>query len=285
MIRERDVEGLLDLWLGEGPEEVPDVVLEQALLTIDSTNQVRAPFGRSWRGITMPKFASVAIGTAVVLLVAVLGVGFLGGGNNTAPGNPLVSPSPSASAHAAAASPSPTATASPVASTAPTSSVAAGSIDTHEWLAYTSDRYGFDLSYPKGFTARPSTRDWTMDPDRVNDLTSAAEGFLAADYSIYLSAFAAKIAPRTSAEAWRTAYQQPIDGCDINRSESATVDGHPATISHTCQESHAFVFIGDRAYVFAVWEPTQEALLKALLSTVPFRTPPAAGSATASPGG
>ena len=163
MIGERDVQGLLDLWLGEGPEEVPDVVVEQALVTIDSTNQVRAPFGRSWRGITMPKFAPVAIGTAVVLLVAVLGVGFLGGGNNTAPGNPPASPSPSASAHAGAASPSPTATSPAVGSTAPTSSNAAGPIDTGDWLAYTSDRYGFDLSYPKAFTARPSTRDWTMD--------------------------------------------------------------------------------------------------------------------------
>ena len=231
----------------------------------------------------MPKFAPVAIGTAVVLLVAVLGVGFLGGGNNTAPGNPRASPSPSASAHAGAASPSPTATSPAVGSTAPTSSNASGPIDTGDWLAYTSDRYGFDLSYPKAFTARPSTRDWTMDADRVNDLTSAAEGFLAADYSTYLSAFAAKIPAGTSAEAWRTAYQQPIDGCDVNRSESATVDGHPATISHTCQESHAFVFIGDRAYVFAVWEPNQEALLKAMLSTVRFHGAGSAGSTAGSP--
>ena len=43
------------------------------------------------------------------------------------------------------------------------------------------------------------------------------------------------------------------------------------SISHTCQESHAFVFIGDRAYVFAVWKPNQEALLRAFLSTVHFR--------------
>jgi hypothetical protein len=270
MNRGRDVEGLLDLWLEEGPEEVPDVVVEQALVTIDSTNQVRAPFGRSWRGITMPKFAPVAIGTAVVLLVAVLGVGFLGGGNNTAPGNPLASPSPSASAHAGAASPSVAVTPSAVASAAATSSAGAGPVDTTGWTAYTSERYGFDLAYPRGFTARPSTRDWTMEPDRVNDLTSAAEGFLAPDYSVYLSAFAAKIAPGTSTDAWQTAYQQPIDGCDINRKEQAIVDGHPATISHTCQESHAFVFIGDRAYVFAVWKPDQEALLRAFLSTVRF---------------
>src|SRR5215218_1586413 len=106
MIREHDVEGLLDLWLGEGPEEVPDVVVEQALVTINSTNQVRGPFGRSWRGITMPKFAPVAIGTAAVLLVAVLGVGLLGG-VNTGPGNPTASPPPTASSPAAVASASP----------------------------------------------------------------------------------------------------------------------------------------------------------------------------------
>ncbi len=110
-----------------------------------------------------------------------------------------------------------------------------------------------------------------MDPDRVNDLTSAAEGFLAPDYSTYISAFAAKIPAGTSPEAWQAEYQQPIDGCDVKRTEPATVDGHQAIISHTCQESHAFVFIGDRAYVFAVWKPNQEALLRAFLSTVHFR--------------
>ncbi len=118
MIREHDLEGLLDLWLAEGPEEVPDPVVEQALATIDSTNQVRAPFGRSWRGITMPKFAPVAIGTAAVLLVAVLGVGLFGGASNTGPGNPTAPPSPSASAPAAGATRSP-ASSSAVASAAP----------------------------------------------------------------------------------------------------------------------------------------------------------------------
>jgi hypothetical protein len=53
--------------------------------------------------------------------------------------------------------------------------------------------------------------------------------------------------------------------------EAITVDGQPALFNpDACDASQAFVFVGDRAYVFSVWREDQQALLKAFLSTVRF---------------
>jgi hypothetical protein len=279
MIRERDVEGLLGLWLGEGPEEVPDVVVEQALVTIDSTNQVRAPFGRSWRGITMPKFASLAIGTTVVLLVAVLGVGFLGGGNNTAPGNPLASPSPSASAHAGVASPSPTATSSAVASTAPTSSSAAGAIDTRDWLAYTSTRYGYTISHPPSWRVGAANRDATSTTAPVDLPDSSADHFidLSASYTVLVTAFAESFTDSGSVDDWVNHYYEPstpqAQQCYHSiEIEPITIDGHVGRIATNdpCAAAEAFVLVDGRIYGFGVWRENQEPLFRAFLSTVRF---------------
>jgi hypothetical protein len=82
----------------------------------------------------------------------------------------------------------------------------------------------------------------------------------------------------TSNEAWLATYQEPFNDCQTNVKEAGTVDGRPATISHTCGESHAFVFTGDRVYVFAVWTPndtrlsasagSKDPMLDAFISTV-----------------
>ncbi len=230
----------------------------------------------------MPKFATGAIGTAAALLVAVLGVGLLGRVNQTSPGIPAASSSPSASAPAAAPPSSPAASASPAKSSPSASSRAAAPVDTTDWVAYTSEQYGFTVAHPKDWVERPATRDWTMAEDRVNYLTSAAEGFEAPDYQNYASAFSANIPAGSSKDAWLATYEDQFNECESITTETGAVDGHAATIRRGCGESQAFVFIGDRVYVFSIWSnndrrisdpalaSVKEGLLDAFILTVHF---------------
>ena len=227
---------------------------------------------------------------AVIAVVLLIGTGayLLGPGPQNG-GTPTSSPSISATALPASSA---TASASRSQSVSPSvapvrlpSSGAGTEPDTTAWVAYTSNRYGFDISHPADWTERPATGDWTMAEDGANFLSGHAEGFMSPDFTTYASAFAVDLPDGEPSDEWITAYQAPSSsGCkDVGlepaASEPGTVDGRPATISHSCQDSMAFVVIGDRIYVFVLshqlldsLEGSREPLLRAFVSTVHFRS-------------
>lgn len=97
-----DVERLISDWLiEESPAHAPDRILDQAARTIDRTKQRR--FGAAWRepmSISTPRL----IATAAVIIVAIVGAGWLGRStaslgqsspSATPPGTPMSSASPS----------------------------------------------------------------------------------------------------------------------------------------------------------------------------------------------
>jgi hypothetical protein len=89
----RDVERLIATWLvEEAPARAPDRVLDEAAHRIDRTKQQR--FAAAWRE---PMIISTGrlLGVAAVVLVAVVGAGFLG--RASAPGSGSATPPPSAS--------------------------------------------------------------------------------------------------------------------------------------------------------------------------------------------
>jgi hypothetical protein len=141
----RDLERqLADFYESEAPPRAPDWVLRSALQTIDSTRQRRVVISVPWRSTNMNTFAKIAIAAVVVIAVGAVGLSVLRPPSSTnVGGQPTASPSPSAS---------------PIPSPSPTTPPAAAPALTE---TFTSERYGFSISYPTGWVPRPATDPWT----------------------------------------------------------------------------------------------------------------------------
>ena len=158
--------------------------------------------------------------------------------------------------------------------------VAAAPADTSDWVAFTSDRYGYDMSHPSGWTATQATTTGRSRPTGSTQ-TKAADRFISTDaaYQIGVTSFSAPVPAGMSNEDWLAAYTAPdsdgapTTGCTpIDQFEAITVDGQPGLLNpDACDASQAFVFIGDQVYVFSAWRPDQVPLLKGFLSTVRFQ--------------
>jgi len=267
MTSRSDVERVLDRYLAEGAEQVPDRVVDDALRQIDHIPQRRA-LPVPWRFHEMPSFLKPALAGAAVIAALVVGGMFLNRGpTENAGGPPVATPSPSASAPAAV-------TASPSPSLSLT--------DTSNWKPFTSERYGYEIAHPPSWSAEPATRDWSLEDDLRNWAGySVADRFLgsAAGLSTLVTAFAANVPSDMSADEWIAAYSEGLemDGggpCPAyEQLPPISVDGHAGglRVNDPCGTAQAFVFIDGRVHVFAVYRPDQEALLEAFLSTVTFQ--------------
>jgi hypothetical protein len=75
------------------------------------------------------------------------------------------------------------------------------SLDTSDWVTYTSDRYGFSVGYPADWTPRSAERDWTFEVDAVDPSSPAMEQLIAPDGNVRVSAWSVPLAP--SCRPWR----------------------------------------------------------------------------------
>jgi hypothetical protein len=130
MSTQRDFDRIAAAWLAEGPSELADRVLGDALAEVHLTHQRRGSFA-SWRYGPMNGFSRAA--AAVVVAAVVLGGAFYLLGRNT----------PSFGG--------PTATTSP--SSAPPTQVPASAL-----VPFTSAQYGYTISVIKGWGAVVATR-------------------------------------------------------------------------------------------------------------------------------
>ena len=169
-----DVERILDAFLAPEADRLPDRVIDAALSDIARTPQRRVVFGAPRRIPTMNTFVKFAMAAAVVVVVAIGGLALLRpGGSSGTGGAPTATasstPSPSATpSRSAAASPSP--------------------ISTTGWVPFTSDRYGYTVSYPPTHTGLPPStvsaptfvsqakRDFTFGTDRFDTETGRVTG-------------------------------------------------------------------------------------------------------------
>ena len=74
--------------------------------------------------------------------------------------------------------------------------------DPSDWVIYSSDRYGFSVGYPAGWTHRPAERDWTYEADTVDPSNPAMEHFVAPDGNVGVSAWSVPLGPDTTSEGW-----------------------------------------------------------------------------------
>jgi hypothetical protein len=266
-----EVELVLDRYLSDGPEQVPDRVLDAALDTIDDTKQRRAL--RVPRRISeMPSIFKVALAGAAVLVVLAVGFTYL----NPRPTGSVAGPG----ASSAPASGGPSGLASPSASVA--------LLDTSLWVPFRSVRYWYDIGHPAHWAPTPASRDWTMATDRLDVLTPGADQFIdqSASYRILVTAWMAEVPSGMTDDQWLAAYYKkltPAQATELNLSQECVdatpvpepirVDQHRGDlyVNDACSDAQAFVFYDGHVHVFAVWRDGETDLLRAFLSTVRFR--------------
>ena len=98
-----DIELILDRWLGEGTDVLPDRSVEAVLRTVERTSQRRA-FGSPWRFPTMNGSSKLALsaGAAAVVVLVAGGLIFYGGSRAPSVGGPTPSSAPTVSPIASA---------------------------------------------------------------------------------------------------------------------------------------------------------------------------------------
>jgi hypothetical protein len=137
MTTERDFDRITTAWLAEGPEELPDRVIDAAVDQIHLIRQRRA-VRPPWRLPTMTMLARVAalvaVGAVFLAGIAVVGIG----GARTGP-----APTQAPAASPAGVVPSMSTRGAPV-------------LDT----LFTSPRNGYAVWYPSSWTVRPATQSW-----------------------------------------------------------------------------------------------------------------------------
>jgi hypothetical protein len=292
MSAERDMTRIVRSWLQVDEHESADRVLDIVLDLLDTTPQHRS----AWpvrRFVFMNSYAKLAIAAVVVVVVAIGGLALLRPGGSSAPGGaPTATPSPTPSPSAApsgstAASPSP--------------------ISTTDWVPFTSDRYGYTISYPPTHTGMPGStksaptfvgqaqRDFVFGTDRfeaeagrvigeptIQKLESNALDWIVFGpdgYQIGFWGFAETIPAGTSVDdiisqnvGTEDPIGVPLPTCE---SEPTTIDGQPGRFD-VCGDSVsiAVVIIDDRAYVFIQGRGSvTKDLMLAQLSTVQLPTP------------
>ena len=281
---ENDFDRTARLWLEDGPIVLSDRALLAALDEIHLTRQHRS----AWpvrRFVVMNSYAKLAIAAAVVVVVAIGGLAMLRPGGSSGPGGaPTATPSPTPSP-SAAPSPSPAASPSP--------------INTTGWVPFTSDRYGYTISYPLTHTGMPGStesaptvvaqaqRDFTFGTDLWQRSTGEELATTPLDRivlgpdgsQIAFFGFAAAVPVGTSVDdvisqgvGTKDPSGVPLPACE---SEPITIDGQPGQFD-VCGEglSIAVVIVGDRAYVFIQGRGSvMKDLMLAQLSTVQLPTP------------
>jgi hypothetical protein len=132
--------------------------------------------------------------------------------------------------------------------------------------------------------ATQATRDWVLATDRLlppspGGATDVFVGGPDGNQTAVIG-FAADVPAGTSEDAWLTSYYAGGAFCPTKPTfVPITVDGHAGRLD-PCYDAQAFVFVGNRVYVFLVYRTQQQPLFRAFLSTVRF---PASGP-SGSPG-
>jgi hypothetical protein len=254
----------------EGEEQLHDQVYDAIRAEIEQKRQ-RAVIG-PWRFPLMNKLAQIGLGAAAVVGVLFLGYRLLGPPSDPG-GDPSLAPSPSV-VPSASASPSP----SPAASVPPALTE-----------TFTSERYGFSMSYPTGWVARPATEPWTTG---IVDFASATGDVIydpvRAEGQLWI-AIASQPLGNADPQAWLTGTLAFDDGCPT--SEPITIDAVTSAIG-TDGCTRAALATSGRGYFFWLYTGNDDpsladvydrAWFEGVLATVQLQPENAVDAAAASP--
>jgi hypothetical protein len=217
-------------WLADGPRDLSDRVLQAALdkafLTGRRRRGVGAPSLPSLRGSvhwTEPGGARAAL--AAIAMVAVVAVA----------GALIVRLQPG------------------VGGTATTPGPSATPVSTSDSAAFSSERFGYTVSLPNGWTRSPATRDWTLEQDRARWLTTAADRFESPTGGDWLfTAFSVPWGDGPT-DGFVGAFHDQAE-CLAKHLAAVTVDGVAGDEFEMCGAVQAIATNHDRLYTFSLWQ-------------------------------
>jgi hypothetical protein len=264
-------------WLAQGPDRLPDRVLDAVADEIHLTPQRRAA-RVPWRDPRMNQMTRAVAAIAAVLIALVGGVVLLRPGASPGPGG-LAGNSPSPAV-------SPSSSGSPASSG--TSSAASGlpALTT----MFTSTVNGYSISYPDGWRVVRATETWPSGSFTSNPDDRSVDSFSGPNLAIYV--VSQKLPTSTTPTKWLNEYLGDAALEFSNRPDCATVktqpivvDGASGVMNYSCAVVliDAIVTSGGRAYVFSLQgDSVDKAWMLDLLQTVKLRpesaidTPPSA---------
>ena len=222
----RDLDRLLQSFLNEGPQELPDPSYDEVRDRMERTRQ-RAFIG-SWRTPDMNRYLKIGLAAAAVVVLAVVSYNLLPGSAGPGAGPTGTPESPSVS---------PSATAEPTASPASAPPLT---------QSFTSTLHGISLSYPEGWIAQAATEPWTAgmsEPQWNSAFADILYGPVLEDH-LFL-AIASQPVGDSTAEDWLAEGMASV-GCTAT--EPIAVDGASGLIGD-CDDMVAAVTIAGRGYL------------------------------------
>jgi hypothetical protein len=270
MNTDRDFERTAQAWLAQGPDRLPDRVLDAVVDEIHVTPQ-RHALSVPWRILRMNQMTRVLSVIAAVVVVVIGGVVLL------RPGSPS-SGSPSGPGGSTGSSPGSSGM-PPLSKT------------------FTSTVNGYSMSYPDGWKVVTATQSWTTGSTTFNPDDHSVDSFSGPNLAIY--AVSQKLATSGSPTQWLDKYLSDAKlefsnrpDCAVVKTEPIVVDGATGVMNYSCSIVliDAVVTSAGRGYVFSMQgDSVDKAWVLDLLKTVKLNpqaaidTPPSsAPSATAS---
>jgi len=254
MNTDRDFERAAQAWLAQGPDRLPDRVLDAVVDEIHVTPQrhaLRVP----WRTPRMNQMTRVLSVIGAVVVVVIGGVALL------RPGTPS-SGSPSSGS---SSGPGGSAGSSPGSSGLPPLS-----------KTFTSTVNGFSISYPDGWKVVTATQSWPTGSTTFNPDDRSVDSFSGPNLAIY--AVSQKLATSGSQTQWLDKYLSDAKlefsnrpDCAVVKTEPIVVDGATGVMNYSCSIVliDAIVTSGGRGYVFSMQgDSVDKAWVLDLLKTV-----------------
>jgi hypothetical protein len=246
MNTDRDFERTAQAWLAQGPDRLPDRVLDAVVDEIHLTPQRRA-LRVPWRNLPMTQMTRALSVIAVVAVVVIGGVVLL------RPGSP------------SSGSPSGSASSSPASSGLPALS-----------KTFTSTVSGYSISYPDGWKVVAASQSWPTGSFTFNPDDHWVDSFSGPNLAIY--AVSQKIATSSSATQWLDKYMSDATlefsnrpDCAVVKTEPIVVDGATGVMNYSCSVVliDAVVTSGGRAYDFSLQgDSVDKAWMLEVLKTV-----------------
>jgi hypothetical protein len=277
---DRPFDRIADAFLADGPDVLPDRVLESAFEEVHRTHQRRVLVRGPWRFPTMNTYAKLAVGAVAVVAIGLIGLNFLGPGQTGVGGAPSATPS-------ASAEPSPSATVVPTPT--PTPGLTAPPLTG----GFTSEMHGISIAYPATWLTRPATEPWTSGFLDFGNEAGDALYEPSNPGNIWLTLASQPLGDRTPAEWEADVWQYLIDD-DPGAAECAaatepiTIDGAPGVIACNL----VLVTDGGRGYSLLLYvsdddpsdaEVYDEAWFASVLATVQLQPEAAVDAASPAP--
>jgi hypothetical protein len=273
MNTDRDFERTAQAWLAQGPDRLPDRVLDAVADEIHVTPQRRA-LRVPWRKLPMNQMTRAVGLIAAVLVVVIGGIVLLRPG----------SPSSGSSSSGLPSAPGGSAGSSPGSSGLPPLS-----------KTFTSPINGYSISYPDGWKVMTATQSWPTGSTTFNPDDHSVDSFSGPNLAIY--AVSQKLATSSSPTQWLDKYlsDAALDfsnrpDCAVVKTEPIVVDGATGVMNYSCSIVliDATVTSGGRGYSFELQgDSVDKAWMLDLLKTVKLNpqaaidTPPSSAPSAA----